>query len=145
VRRLGEWLPVVRRQPWLPLVPLLACLLLAQVAPRNPVLSLLLHHEPAARLNTANAIVGMIPPDAHVAASSRLAPHLLRRYLYYYPLADTSVLPSVDYIAADVASDSFNDPPSRAQIEAVRHNPDWQLIVDQNGYQVFKRVHPATP
>jgi uncharacterized membrane protein len=145
VRRLGDWLPAVRRRPWLPLVPLLACLLLAQLVPRNPVLSLLLHHEPAARLNTANAIVAMMPPDAHVAASSRLAPHLLRRYLYYYPLADTAVLPTVDYIAADVASDSFNDPPSRAQIEAVRHSPEWQLIVDRNGYQVFKRVHPASP
>lgn len=139
VRRLQGWLPAVRRRPWLPLVPLLACLLLSQAVPRNPVVSLLLYHEPPARLATADQIVAMIPPEAHVAASSRLAPHLLRRYLYYYPLADQSVLPTITYIAADVSSDSFNDPPSRTQIEALRRSPEWELILDRNGYQVFKR------
>lgn len=139
VRRLQEWSPLVRRRPWLPLVPLLVCILLSQAVPRNPVVSLLLYHEPAARLATADQIVAMLPPDARVAASSRLTPHLLRRYLYYYPLADQSVLPTLTYIAADVSSNSFDDPPSRAQIEQLRRSDEWELILDRDGYQVFKR------
>ncbi|HEX5501392.1 MAG TPA: DUF2079 domain-containing protein [Thermomicrobiales bacterium] len=139
VRRLqGRW-PASRARPWLILAPLGCCLLLAQVFPRNPVVSLVLHHEPPARLATANGIVRAIPPDARVAASSRLATHLLRRYEYYYPLADLSVLPTLDYIAADVASDSFDSADGRAQLEAIRHSPDWELIIDKNGYQLFKR------
>jgi len=139
LRRLGDWLPLVRRRPWLPLLPLLACLTLAQLTPRNPVLSLLLHHESPARLATADEIVRTIPPAARVAASSRLAPHLLRRYLYYYPLAQPRILPTIDYIAADVSSNSFEDRDSAAQIAALRASDEWELILDRSGYQLFKR------
>ena len=144
-RRLQGWSPLVRRRPWLPLVPLLICLAISQVLPRNPVVSLLLHHEPPARVATANQIVAMIPPDVPIAASSRLTPHLLRRYNYYYPLADRSVLPTLAYIAADVSSDSFDAPTSRAQLEALRGSPDWELLLDRNGYQLFKRRGTPLP
>jgi uncharacterized membrane protein len=139
VRRLQGRLPIVRRRPWLPLVPLLVCLVISQAVPRNPVVSLFLYREPAARLATADQIVAMIPPDARIAASSRLTPHLLRRYNYYYPLADQAVLPTLTYIAADVSGNSFDAPTSRAQLEALRSSPDWELILDRNGYQLFKR------
>jgi len=134
-----------RATDWLAVVPLLACLAVAQVVPRNPLVSLLVHHEPPARRATANAIVALLPPDARVAASGHLAPHLLRRYLYYYPLADPSVLPTLDYIAADVASSSFDDPPSRAQLERIRQSPEWVLILDREGYQVFRHRSSAGP
>jgi uncharacterized membrane protein len=139
IRRLHGWLPLVRRRPWLPIVPILLCLVISQVIPRNPIVSLLLYREPAARLATANRIVATIPPDVPIAASSRLTPHLLRRYNYYYPLADQSVLPTLAYIAADVSGNSFDAPTSRAQIEALRSSPDWDLILDRDGYQLFKR------
>ena len=145
LRKVLTWWPRAARQPWLVLAPLLLCLALAQLVPRNPVLSLLRNHEPPQRLATANAIVARIAaePEARVAASGRIAPHLLRRYLYYYPLADQVVLPTLDYIVADVASTSFDDPPSRAQLEAVRNSPEWELVLDEQGYQVFKRRGPA--
>lgn len=138
-RRLQEWAPRAARQPWLIAAPVFACLVLAQLVTPNPVLSLVRHHEPPARRAVANSIVTQIPPEARVAASGRIAPHLLRRYLYYYPLADQSVLPQLDYIVADVASSSFDDPPSRAQIETVRHSDAWELVLDQQGFQLFKR------
>ena len=143
LRRLQRWWPRSERQPWLLLAPVFVCLVVAHLVTPNPVVSLLRHHEPPARRAVAQAIVAQIPPEARVAASGRLAPHLLRRYLYYYPLADQSVLPHLDYIVADVSSTSFDDPPSRAQLEAVRRSADWELILDQQGYQLFKRRTPA--
>ena len=141
LRRAQGWLGRIGRPGlvWLPVIALLGCLVVAQLFPRNPVVSLWLYHEPDHRLATANAIVAMIPDDTRVAASSRVAPHLLRRYLYYYPLADPSILPTIDYIVADISSNSFVDPPSRAQLETARTSPDWELVLDRDGYQVFKR------
>lgn len=141
MRRVRDWLARNGRPglAWVPLVALLGCLAVAQLFPRNPVLSLWLHHEPARRLATANAIVDMVPDGAHVAASSRIAPHLLRRYLYYYPLADPTILPTVDVIIADVSSNSFDDPKSAAQLQQVRTSPEWEKVLDRDGYQVFMR------
>jgi uncharacterized membrane protein len=137
-RRLLQ-LPVLARRPLLLAAPLLLCAVLANAVTPNPLASLLRYHESPARRAVANRIVAAIEPDERVAASGRIAPHLLRRYLYYYPLADASVLPTLDVVVADVASDSFNDPPSRAQLEALRASPEWQLLVDQEGYQMFRR------
>jgi len=141
MRRVQDWLARNGRPglAWVPLVALLGCLAVAQLFPRNPVLSLWLHHEPERRLATANAIVDMVPDGAHVAASSRIAPHLLRRYLYYYPLADPTILPTVDVIIADVSSNSFDDPQSAAQLQQVRTSPEWEKVLDRDGYQVFMR------
>ena len=60
-------------------------------------------------------------------------------YLYYYPLADPTILPTIDVIIADVSSDSFDDPKSGAQLQAVRTSPEWKLVLDRDGYQVFER------
>jgi uncharacterized membrane protein len=141
LRRVYGWLGRAGRPglAWVPLVALVGCLALAQLFPRNPVISLWLHHEPERRLATANAIVAMVPDDARVAASSRIAPHLLRRYLYYYPLADPTILPTIDVIIADISSNSFDDPESGAQLQQVRTSPEWELVLDRDGYQVFRR------
>jgi uncharacterized membrane protein len=141
LRRVSDWLSRAGRPglAWAPLVVLLGCLAAAQLFPRNPVISLWLHHEPERRLATANAIVAMVPEDARVAASSRIAPHLLRRYLYYYPLADPTILPTIDVIIADVSSNSFDDPKSAAQLQQVRASAEWELVLDRDGYQVFMR------
>ncbi len=139
VQRLTTRRPRLAQQPWPLVAPILLCLLVAQLKPLNPVISLLRTHEPPERRAVAREIIARIPPDARVAASGRIAPHLLRRYLYYYPLADQSVLPTIDYIVADTASTSFDDPPSRAQLEAVQTSAEWELLVDREGYQLFKR------
>lgn len=141
LRRVNSWLARMGRPglTWVPLVVLLGCLAVAQLFPRNPIISLWLHHEPQRRLATANAIVAMVPDEARVAASSRIAPHLLRRYLYYYPLADPTILPTIDVIIADVSSNSFDDADSGAQLQHVRTSPEWELVLDRDGYQVFRR------
>jgi uncharacterized membrane protein len=139
IRRLGDrWRPLQRR-PWLVILPVFVCILAANLLTPNPLISLVRHHEPPARRAVAQAIIRQIPPDARVAASGRLAPHLLRRYLYYYPLADQSVLPQLDYIVADISSSAFDDPPSRAQLDALRRSDEWEMVLDQQGFQLFKR------
>lgn len=140
--RLQDRLPSLARRPLLVAAPLLLCAALANWITPNPLLSMLRYHEPAARRAVANQIVASVAPEARVAASGRIAPHLLRRYLYYYPLADPAVLSSLDVVIADVASTSFDDPPSRAQLEALQQSKDWELVLDREGYQVFKRRSP---
>jgi len=139
VRRLLDRRPLLARRPLLVAVPLLLCTALANWITPNPLLSMLRYHEPPARRAVANRIVASVPPDARVAASGRIAPHLLRRYLYYYPLADPAVLGTLDVVIADVASTSFDDPPSRAQLEALRQNKEWELVLEREGYEVFMR------
>ncbi|GAC1354972.1 MAG: hypothetical protein NVSMB42_13110 [Herpetosiphon sp.] len=138
IQRLQQWKPTLQTRPWSVAGVVLAAVAIANLVTPNPVIVLLRHHETAARLAVENEIVRQIPPEAHVAASGRVATHLLRRYIYYYPLANQSVLPELDYIIADVASNSFDDPPSHAQLAAVQHSPDWNLVLEQQGFQVFK-------
>jgi uncharacterized membrane protein len=135
---LQRW-PGLRLRPWLLLLPLLACLLAAQLFPRNPVVSLLLHHEPPARVAAAYHMLAHIPPDARVAATSRLAPHLLRRYIYYYPLAEPDILPQLDYIAADTRASWMDDPQSRARFAALRRSDEWQVVFEAEGFQLFRQ------
>lgn len=146
LRRVQQWWPSTQRRPWLLVLPLFGTLALANIVTPNPLISLLRNHESPARQAAANALVAQIPADARVAASGRLAPHLLRRYLYYYPLADQSVLPQIDYIAIDVGlgASSFDDPPSRAQLDALQRSAEWELILDEQGFQLFKRRASGT-
>jgi uncharacterized membrane protein len=137
--RLQRWSARLRQQPWLVVASVFACLAAAHVITPNPVASLLRNHEPPARVATANRIVALIEPDTRVAATTRLAPHLLRRYLYYYPLADQEVLPQLDYVAVDTTASSFKDLVRMAELEALRQSPEWEIILDQQGFQLFKR------
>jgi len=145
IGRIQQWWPRLRTRPWLLLAPTLACLIMAHLVIPNPLVSLVRHHEPTVRRAVAHEIIAQIPADARVAASGRIAPHLLRRYLYYYPLASQSVLPQLDYIVADVSSTSFDDPSSRAQIEAIQRSDDWEMVLDKQGYQLFKRRILSSP
>lgn len=137
-RLLSQWKPT-RWRRGLVVVGLLAGMLTAQVFPRNPVVSLLLYHEPPARVAAAQQMITRIPPDARVAATSRLAPHLVRRYIYYYPLADTTVLPDLEYIAVDTTSDWTSNPASRRQFDTVRHSDEWVRVFEREGFQLYQR------
>lgn len=139
LRRLHGWWPRLRQQRWLTIAPVLACLCAAHVVTPNPIASLVRNRESNMRIAAANEIVTRIPPDTRVAATTRLAPHLLRRYLYYYPLADQSVLAQLDYVAVDTTASSFKDPVRRAELEALRHSNEWEIILDQHGFQLFQR------
>jgi uncharacterized membrane protein len=137
-RLLSEWEPT-RRRRWLVVALLLAGMLTAQLFPRNPLVSLLLYHEPPARVAAAQQMITHIPPDARVAATSRLAPHLVRQYIYYYPLADLAVLPDLEYIAVDTTSDWASDSSSRRQFDAVQHSDAWERIFNREGFQLYRR------
>jgi hypothetical protein len=38
-----------------------------------------------------------------------------------------------------VSSNSFDDPKSGAQLQQVRTSPEWEMVLDRDGYQVFMR------
>ncbi|NJO07856.1 MAG: DUF2079 domain-containing protein [Chloroflexaceae bacterium] len=146
IARLIQHRPLHQR-PWLLVVPLLVCLLFAQWQPRNPVISLLLYHEPPQRVAAAHAMLALIADDeARVAATSRLAPHLLRRYIYYYPLAHPQVvLPDLDYIAADVQAAWRGDPNGQTQYAQIQQSNEWCLIYDREGFQLHQRRTATQP
>ncbi|MDQ3928524.1 MAG: DUF2079 domain-containing protein, partial [Chloroflexota bacterium] len=57
----------------------------------NPVVRVIRFHESPGRVEAANELLAMVPPDAKVAVTSKLAPHLLpRRYIYNFPPAPYS-------------------------------------------------------
>jgi hypothetical protein len=38
-----------------------------------------------------------------------------------------------------LGASSFNDPPSRAQLDALLRSDQWELVLDEQGFQLFKR------
>ena len=65
--------------------------LVMQVPFKNPAVAAFLYPEPPATVAAATDLDRMVPPDAKVAVSSKLAPHLLpRRYIYNFPPAPYS-------------------------------------------------------
>ncbi|MDQ3704291.1 MAG: DUF2079 domain-containing protein [Chloroflexota bacterium] len=132
--------------------------LLMTVPYANPVVRVIRFHEPSARVQAANELVGMVPRDAKVAVTSKLAPHLLpRRYIYNFPPAPYSpynlgphVHPGfgppyvdLDYILADPGNESFNSPDrmigGKNAIEFVQSTPGWTLEASKEGILLFKR------
>lgn len=135
--------PLLQRRLWLLIAPLLVCLLFAQWMPRNPLVSLVLYREPPQRVSAAREMLGLIEPAARVAATSRLAPHLLRRSIYYYPLAHPDeTMPTLEYIAADTTAAWMDDAASRARFEAMRTSAEWELLYDREGFQLYRRSPP---
>ncbi|MDQ3930989.1 MAG: DUF2079 domain-containing protein, partial [Chloroflexota bacterium] len=132
--------------------------LLMTVPYSNPVARVIRFHEPSARVQAANELVAMVPREAKVAVTSKLAPHLLpRRYIYNFPPAPYSPynlgphvhpgfgLPYVDldYILADPGNESFNSPDrmidGKNAIEFVQSAPGWTLVAEKEGILLFKR------
>lgn len=124
----------------------------------NPVVRVIRFHESPARVQAANELVAMLPPDAKVAVTSKLAPQLLpRRYIYNFPPAPYSpynighhVHPGfgppyveLDYVLADPNNDSFDSPDrmidGRNALEFLQTAPEWRLEASKEGFLLFKR------
>ena len=93
-----------------------------------------------------NALVAEVPREAHVAASSKVAPHLLpRRYIYNFPPAPYS--PSFDrveyvLVAPAASADVSNPLPSgKTALQAlVLDSGQFRLLDERAGYRLFQRT-----
>jgi len=133
---------------------LVAWALIMQVPYKNPAVSALRYPEPPARVHAAHDLIRMVPPEAKVAASSKLAPHLLpRRYIYNFPPAPYSPynfgprrsdrFVDLDYILVDPKASALalegNEIGGRSGLELLRELPEWQEIAHKEGLSLFKR------
>jgi len=115
----------------------------SNLAFRNPLPSIFFAHPPA-RLATARAILARIPPDVPVAASNLLAPHLpMRRDIFLVPGGDFHYAEHpeerAEYILLDLQSERGEE--ERALLEALRAQPTWEVLAEQDGYVLLRRRH----
>lgn len=130
--------PVQRYAPLL-LLALVLLVGLLNIPVKNPVVSALRNPERPERVAVMERMAALIPPDARVAATSFLAPHLLpRQYLYYLPGGTM-------HVQVDQAEYAFIDTRARVLegsglLERLRSDPDWQVIAEENDLVLFKQT-----
>lgn len=120
---------------------------------KNPVARVVLFHEPPARVQAATELIGMIPPEARVAASSKLAPRLLpRRYIYNFPPAPYSPYNfgphrapgyvELDYILVDPEASALsvedNLLAGKSGLDWLQQLPEWQLVAARQGIYLYR-------
>lgn len=88
----------------------------------------------------AERALALIPANAVVSATNTLGAHLSarRRYLSFPFLEEAT------WIAADETQPGYADRyapvPTAVQLAALRRNPEWQLVFEQDGVLVFHRT-----
>ena len=88
---------------------------------------------------TARAL-SLIPKDAVVSATNTLGAHLsARRRILSFPFIQDAT-----WVAADETQPGYGDRyapvPTAIQLAALRRNPDWRLVFEQDGVLVFNRA-----
>ena len=87
----------------------------------------------------AERALELIPPNAIVSATNTLGAHLSarRRYLSFPFVEDAT------WIAADETQPGYGDRyapvPTAVQLAALRRNPEWKLVFEEDGVLVFHR------
>jgi uncharacterized membrane protein len=126
-----------------------------QVPFKNPAVRAFLYPEPAERVAAANRLVVMVPPEAKVASSSKLAPHLLpRRFIYNFPPAPYSPYNfgprqredyvDLDFVLVDPAASALDVPGNalggQSALDVLRSLPEWRLEREDSGLALYRRV-----
>jgi uncharacterized membrane protein len=144
--RVSEWLAraIALRARWIA-VGMLCMLLMvayASLAWNNVVASLWRTGEPAQRVAAANALLARVPPDAAVAATSFLAPHLAQREEIYYFPGNQSYPPEkidrAEYIVAD-SRPPGNNREVKELLAKYMERPDWQLVAQEGDFVLLRR------
>jgi uncharacterized membrane protein len=125
-----------------------------QVPYKNPAVSAFLYPEPPARVVAAHELIGMVPQEAKVAVSSKLAPHLLpRRYIYNFPPAAYSPYnfgprrnehyTELDYILVDPEASALKEEENKiggkSGLEWLAQLPEWERVSEREGLLLFRR------
>jgi uncharacterized membrane protein len=84
--------------------------------------------------------LSLIPTDAVVSATNTLGAHLsARRRILSFPFIQDAT-----WVAADETQPGYGDRyapvPTAIQLAALRRNPDWRLVFEQDGILVFNRA-----
>lgn len=143
------------RRPLLVLVLALVVWGVVMQAPyKNPAVRAFLYPEPPATVAAANELVKMVPVDAKVAVSSKLAPHLLpRRYIYNFPPASYSPYnfgtrqradyANLDYILVDSDAGALpvdaNKIGGKTGLEVLQSLPEWHLVAEKEQLMLYQR------
>lgn len=121
---------------------------------KNPVARAFLYPEPPARVSAARELIAMVPQDAKVAASSKLAPRLLpRRFIYNFPPAPYSpynfgsrqapTYVDLDYILVDPEASAIEYEANRigekSGLEVLRELSGWREVAKRDGLLLFRR------
>lgn len=94
----------------------------------------------SASAQAANELIAQVPPDAPLAASNLLGPHVARREgFYFFPprnefYTDQALL-RAQYVLVDVNTDK-DDP----TFEGLKTDKAWELVAAQDRYMLFRRV-----
>ena len=88
----------------------------------------------------AATALDLIPGDAVVSATNTLGAHLsARRRVLSFPFVEDAT-----WIAADETQPGYADRvaplPTAVQLAALRRNPEWTLVFQQDGILVFHRL-----
>jgi uncharacterized membrane protein len=128
--------------------------LVIQVPYKNPAVRAFLFPEPPATVAAANELARMVPPEAMVAVSSKLAPHLLpRRYIYNFPPAPYSPYNfdgrvrddyvDLDYILVDPDAAALpfegNKLGDKTGLEVLESLPEWKLVAEMEELRLYRR------
>ncbi|HMA33106.1 MAG TPA: DUF2079 domain-containing protein, partial [Chloroflexia bacterium] len=134
-----------------PLVALLVVAAGVNVLLHNPIVAAFRYPESPARIAAAERLIAAVPPAAQVAASSRVAPHLLpRQYIYNFPPAPYSPYTmtdfrGLDYILVDLRASGNNDSPQlpadRTALQVLAASSEWTLLADAQDYRLYRRTH----
>ncbi|MBP8251008.1 MAG: DUF2079 domain-containing protein [Herpetosiphon sp.] len=125
------------------IVALFVMMLVGSLTLNNAIKTALSNREPAQRVADARAIVAAVPPDASVAASTFLAPHLAqRREIYFFPGNNSYPAEYVDraeYLVFDRRPPANNDK-LREAIKRYLNDPNWQIVQEHGDFILLKQT-----
>lgn len=125
-------------------VALVVLVALINLPLRNPAVSAIRNPEQPERVALMEQMKAMIPPDATVAATSFLAPHLLpREEIYFIPggkmhhQADEAAYVFIDRRAAGLQAEAERGNDILGRLLA---DPAWEVLADQDDLILLRRV-----
>ena len=139
--------PARRRVPPPAFVPLacgalLGLMLLQHLALGSEAITFLKRPGPSPRLPAARGLIARVPPDAPLAVTSQLAPHVpLRQQLYHFP-GNYSYDPALIDRARFVLADRRRDADERAAIARLAGDPAWRVVAEAGDFVLFERGGP---
>ncbi|MFV9505505.1 MAG: DUF2079 domain-containing protein [Oscillochloridaceae bacterium umkhey_bin13] len=128
-------------QPWRPwfYLTMVGLVVFINIPLRNPVVSALRNPERPERVAIMERMKAAIPPDATVAATSFLAPHLLpRERIFFIPGGPMHHPPELAaYAFIDTRAAALQ---SSGIVERMLADPQWQLLEAEDDLLLLKRV-----
>ncbi len=135
-----------RVQSWVPglLVGMVLLVGLINLPLKNPVISAVRNPERPERVALMEAMKAMFPPDATVAATSFLAPHLLpREAIYFIPGGQMHhPIEAAEYAFLDLRAAGLRDQAAQGNdiVGRLRSDPNWEVIHEEDDLILFRHV-----